>query len=123
MSESFRKLLWMVFLILTAVMIIAGCFPARKDEEYSYKSRGFSERFFSALPHLDPNDLSNTGNVKTLAVFPGVGETIAGNILSERERNGPFIYPEDLMAVYGIGEKKLEQIQPMLTVLTGEREE
>lgn len=40
----------------------------------------------------------------------GVGEVIAQRIIEEREENGPFYYPEDLMNVKGIGEKTLEKL-------------
>ena len=32
--------------------------------------------------------------------------------MEEREKNGPFYYPEDLMNVKGIGEKTLEKLLP-----------
>ena len=45
-----------------------------------------------------------------LDTLPGVGEVIAQRIIEEREENGPFYYPEDLMNVKGIGEKTLEKL-------------
>ena len=47
-----------------------------------------------------------------LDTLPGVGEVIAQRIIEEREENGPFYYPEDLMNVNGIGEKTLEKLLP-----------
>ena len=52
----------------------------------------------------------NTADADELDTLPGVGEVIAQRIIEEREENGPFYYPEDLMNVKGIGEKTLEKL-------------
>ena len=52
---------------------------------------------------VDPN----TADIEELCSLPGVGETIARLIIDEREANGPYRYPEDLMIVRGIGPAKL----------------
>lgn len=54
----------------------------------------------------------NTADADELDTLPGVGEVIAQRIIEEREENGPFYYPEDLMNVKGIGEKTLEKLLP-----------
>lgn len=54
----------------------------------------------------------NTADAEELDTLPGVGEVIARRIMEEREKNGPFYYPEDLMNVKGIGEKTLEKLLP-----------
>ena len=51
---------------------------------------------------------------RELDTLPGVGEVIARRIMEEREKNGPFYYPEDLMNVKGIGEKTLEKLLPRI---------
>ena len=56
----------------------------------------------------------NEADAEELQQLPGIGETLAQAILDEREAHGPFLYPEDLMAVKGIGESKYEQIRPWL---------
>lgn len=48
--------------------------------------------------------------------LPGVGEVIAGRIVSYREANGPFRTVEDLLDVPGIGEGKLAAIRDYAVV-------
>ena len=64
----------------------------------------------------------NDADIYELQQIPGIGETISGLIIDERELNGPFNYPEDLLSVRGIGTKKLEQITPYLYFDTVESE-
>lgn len=52
----------------------------------------------------------NTATVEELDELPGVGEATARAIVEEREANGPFLVPEDIMRVSGIGEKKYERL-------------
>jgi competence protein ComEA len=44
----------------------------------------------------------------------GVGETMARNIVADREANGPFRSIDDLDRVKGIGKKTLERLRPWL---------
>jgi competence ComEA-like helix-hairpin-helix protein len=56
----------------------------------------------------------NTADAKTLELLPGIGPTFAAQIISERDAHGPFHFPEDLLCVSGIGEKKLADILPYI---------
>lgn len=58
----------------------------------------------------------NTAGVDELMKLPGVGPVLAEAIVSERQRNGSFYYPEDLLNVRGIGEKTLEKILPYVNL-------
>ena len=58
----------------------------------------------------------NTAKEEELDELPGVGESTARAIVEDRERNGPFALPEDLMRVSGIGEKKFERLEAMICV-------
>ncbi len=53
----------------------------------------------------------NTATADELDALPGVGPSTAAAIVDDRERNGPFSSPEDLMRVSGIGEKKFAKLQ------------
>lgn len=52
----------------------------------------------------------NTSDPTDLTVLPGIGETTAAAWVTEYENNGPFYYPEDLLSIRGIGQKKLKDI-------------
>ena len=58
----------------------------------------------------------NTASAEELDELPGVGESTARAIIEDREKNGPFSSPEDLMRVSGIGEKKFERLEAMICV-------
>lgn len=49
-------------------------------------------------------------------MLSGVGEATAAAIIREREANGPFAVPEDLMRVSGIGEKKFAKVRDQICV-------
>jgi competence ComEA-like helix-hairpin-helix protein len=59
---------------------------------------------------VDPN----TADRQALERLPGVGPVLAGRILEDRIRNGPYRSAEDLLRVKGIGERTLERLRPHL---------
>ena len=58
----------------------------------------------------------NTASEAELRTLPGVGEVIAGNIISHREAQGAFSTIDDLMQVPRIGAVTLENLRPLVTV-------
>ena len=58
----------------------------------------------------------NTADASQLEQLPGVGPSTAAAIIHERETNGLFAAPEDLMRVTGIGEKKFEKVRDLICV-------
>lgn len=56
----------------------------------------------------------NAADAQALLALPGVGPALAAAIVAEREAHGPFRYPEDLLAVPGIGDKRLAAIRELL---------
>ena len=51
-----------------------------------------------------------------LKTLPGIGEVLAQRIVDYREAHGPFRSVEELIAVEGIGEGKLEKLRELVTV-------
>src|SRR6202051_4178754 len=66
-------------------------------------------------PPAKPIDL-NVANVKELQELPGVGPVTAQRIIDLREKSGRFHRVEDLLAVRGISQKKLDAMRPYVTV-------
>ena len=58
----------------------------------------------------------NTATVEELQALSGVGASTAAAIVEDREANGPFTSPEDLMRVSGIGEKKFAKLKSHVCV-------
>lgn len=56
----------------------------------------------------------NTASVAELTSLPGIGEATAQAIVQHRETNGPFVKPEDLMDVKGIGPAKFEALKELV---------
>ena len=57
----------------------------------------------------------NTAGLEELMSLSGIGEVRAQAILDDREANGPFERPEDLIRVKGIGEGILSNILDQIT--------
>jgi competence ComEA-like helix-hairpin-helix protein len=68
-------------------------------------------------PPAKPIDL-NLANVKELQELPGVGPVTAQRIIDMREKSGRFHRVEDLLAIRGISQKKLDAMRPYITVST-----
>ena len=58
----------------------------------------------------------NTATAEQLQTLPGIGASRAQDIVADRQINGPFRIPEDLMRVSGIGEGTLSEILEYITV-------
>jgi len=60
-------------------------------------------------------DLNRAG-VWDLMLLPGVGPVLARRIVEDRQTNGPFRTPQDLIRVSGISFKTLKKFESMVTV-------
>lgn len=58
----------------------------------------------------------NTSNVFQLMKVKGIGQTLAENIVTYRDKKGPFTNIDDLVKVKGIGKNILSAIKPQLTL-------
>lgn len=58
----------------------------------------------------------NRATADELRRLPGVGPTLADQIVQARERRGRFATADDLRSVPGMGPKKLERIRDLVTV-------
>jgi competence protein ComEA len=67
---------------------------------------------------VDPGRLIdlNRATAAQLEALPGIGPATAAAIIEHRERNGPFVRVDDLLAVRGIGEAKLAALRDRVHV-------
>ncbi|HQI00872.1 MAG TPA: helix-hairpin-helix domain-containing protein [Deltaproteobacteria bacterium] len=60
----------------------------------------------------------NTASAEELQSVPGIDQTLAQNIVSYREANGPFSSVDDLLKVQGMDQQKLDSIRSYITLGT-----
>jgi len=58
----------------------------------------------------------NQATATELEMLPGIGPTMAANIVAHREANGPFATIEAIMDVPGIGEGRFAEMKDLITV-------
>jgi competence ComEA-like helix-hairpin-helix protein len=58
----------------------------------------------------------NSATSEQLQQVPGIGPATAGKILQMRKTYGPFRSVDDLLAIRGLGAKRLERMRKYLTV-------
>src|SRR5690348_13515818 len=66
-------------------------------------------------PPAAPLDL-NSATPEQLEHLPGIGPAAAQAIVNFRTKSGPFRRIEDLLAIRGISQRKLDQIRPYVMV-------
>lgn len=83
---------------------------ASKEELHGTSAGTESDRVKAKVVDL------NRANLEDLITLPGVGTVLAQRILAFRANSGEFSTIDDLRQVNGIGEKRLNQLRPWLTV-------
>jgi len=58
----------------------------------------------------------NTATADQLDTLPGIGPVLAARIIQYREENGPFGSPEQLAEVPGVGDRRLAELLPLITL-------
>lgn len=100
--------------VLIGLLMVADLYHSRFPDFYTAQDRT------AALPELTglaPDSLLNSGSADELDELPGIGAVLAGRIIETRERDGLYYFPEDVMSVSGIGEKRFADIMTSLAVL------
>ena len=115
-------------ILLTALILafLSGWFLCRQQEasrvfvpsvvENAVPDDGSAESS-SPVPTPDTPLINiNTADAATLQILPGIGEKRAADIIAYREAHGPFLIPEAVSDVPGIGPSILENIMNLITV-------
>jgi competence protein ComEA len=94
-SAAARSIFSFLFL---ALFLSASAFPAATKK-----------------PPVRPVNI-NTANAEELQLVPGIGPATAEKILQMRKSYGAFKSVDDLVAIRGIGKKRLDKMRKYLTV-------
>lgn len=106
-----RLLLYTALLAASAVLLLLMvCEYVHVAHPVAYTSSALDGAQVTELPALPANWLLNAGDAEALDQLPGIGPVLAQRIIESRTLEGPFVFPEDLTAVKGIGEKTLASI-------------
>lgn len=68
-----------------------------------------------ATEYILPVAINHAG-IDLLTTLPGIGISLAQNIIAYRETHGDFTSIEDLLNVEGIGPKRLDEIQDYIVI-------
>ena len=60
--------------------------------------------------------LINEAGIESLCLLPGIGRKTALAVIEYRTEHGPFLNPDEILNVRGIGEKKLEMLREYVII-------
>ena len=103
------------WLLLAACLLLLAwqAIPGGQTEQHAVPATGRSAAV-EAIPPPQGEVRVNTLDAEALTILPGIGPALAQAIVAERAQGGPFYYPEDLLAVRGIGQGRLEAVRHMI---------
>ena len=127
-----KLILFAVFLVFAGIVVTFAYRWNYVDEENTYSTEVTSfqyvtssktdfgetasqEEYYSSATVIGKINI-NTATVEELDTLPGIGEAKARAIIEYRENESPFLKPEDIMNVSGIGEKTYENIKDYIVV-------
>src|SRR5713226_8342096 len=99
-------------------MVVARrALPTRISFFLLFSGLVFSTAIFAGKkkPPAQPVNI-NTATAKELQLVPGIGPSTAEKILQMRKSYGLFKSVDDLLAIRGIGKKRLDKMRKYLTV-------
>lgn len=123
MSEKTRRCAGFILVLCVFVLLAAGLLPLHSPSRTVLHARNDMQKSIEPIPSLSETDVFNSGDHEALLQLPGIGETLAAQIIEERTGNGPFFFAEDILSVKGIGSKKLEQLRPFLRFVSDKEED
>lgn len=103
-----------------ALMAVPAIMQTKQGTSCTVTASGRSMAEVSAVARSAGTVDVNQGDLQELMLLPKIGEKTGMAILEERALHGAYHYPEDLLAVRGIGEKTLEGFRNMLKITEGE---
>lgn len=105
-KRNVRKLLTGSLLIISALFLLLMVIEMFDTHSMAAFHSAGNAATVKPLEGMRDTHLLNCGSADALDELPGIGEVLAMRIIEAREADGPFFFPQDLMTVSGIGEKK-----------------
>jgi competence protein ComEA helix-hairpin-helix repeat region len=113
------------YLIISALVIGCGLWYSTyrqpnkvqfiQNPEKYYNNVDIAEKFETSM-YLENLININTATKEELMTISGIGEVMANKIIEYRTQHGGFAKTDELMNVYGIGEKTYEKFKDRVTV-------
>ena len=97
-----------LFLSLGFIISLAVSFLLTPSGSYIHPSRAYDTP--------DARIDINRADAEELQHLPGIGPVLGERIVAQREENGPFQSPEDLLRVPGIGDNTLDSIREYIII-------
>lgn len=124
MSDQTRSFIGMILICISVTLCLIIVFSSTQESAASFVSGNKTEWILSSLENTENGTVAvNRANKDELTELPGIGETLAEQIIMERDNNGPYFFPEDLEAVKGIGPATLNKIREMIDLSVDESED
>lgn len=108
----------LLLVIALSVFLVLGVFIGRNMNSGHVFLSADNAVTETPIPHerIDYRLDINTATKSQLMELPGIGEVMADRIIAYRAENGFFSSIDGLLEIEGIGAKKLQQIEKLITV-------
>lgn len=96
--------------------VISYCLSFESTPVYAYPANAAARPSATPPANIDALINLNTATQEELETLPDIGEKTAQAIIAMRAQLGGYRYKEELMLIYGMGEKKLDAIYDLIYV-------
>lgn len=125
MSEKGKRTAGILLIVISVLLLLVSMLQSvqGKHEKTDFALRIKPHWQMGIVPtERNGNIRVNSAGAGELVKLDGIGEKYASLLIEERQKHGPFFYPEDLEAVKGIGPRTMEKIRQDIDLTMDEGE-